>query len=283
MPNFTIDFATIFTYSKDMARIITIANQKGGVGKSTTAVNLGAYLAAFGKYVLLVDLDPQANATIGLGVDARKLDKHIYHSLANFLEPEAIIKKTGLFGYDLLPAAPALAGAAIELVNLERREWRLYDLLRKIRTNYDYIIVDCPPSLGLLTLNGLVASEEIIIPVQCEYYALEGLGQLLETIDLIRHNLGRDLKIKGALLTMHDRRQKLSNDVLKEIRRNFPGYVFSAVIPRSVPLAEAPSFGKTILQHAPFSLGGHAYRELAQEVISLDKSINSQFSISNYQ
>ena len=283
MPNFTIDFATIFTYSKDMARIITIANQKGGVGKSTTAVNLGAYLAAFGKYVLLVDLAPQANATIGLGVDARKLDKHIYHSLANFLEPEAIIKKTGLFGYDLLPAAPALAGAAIELVNLERREWRLYDLLRKIRTNYDYIIVDCPPSLGLLTLNGLVASEEIIIPVQCEYYALEGLGQLLETIDLIRHNLGRDLKIKGALLTMHDRRQKLSNDVLKEIRRNFPGYVFSAVIPRSVPLAEAPSFGKTILQHAPFSLGGHAYRELAQEVISLDKSINSQFSISNYQ
>ena len=283
MPNFTIDFATIFTYSKDMARIITIANQKGGVGKSTTAVNLGAYLAAFGKYVLLVDLDPQANATIGLGVDARKLDKHIYHSLANFLEPEAIIKKTGLFGYDLLPAAPALAGAAIELVNLERREWRLYDLLRKIRTNYDYIIVDCPPSLGLLTLNGLVASEEIIIPVQCEYYALEGLGQLLETIDLIRHNLGRDLKIKGALLTMHDRRQKLSNDVLKEIRRNFPGYVFSAAIPRSVPLAEAPSFGKTILQHAPFSLGGHAYRELAQEVISLDKSSNSQFSISNYQ
>src|SRR3990167_5055397 len=266
-----------------MARVIAFINAKGGVGKTTTSINLGAYLAAFGKYVLLVDLDPQANATIGLGVDARKLDKHIYHSLANFLEPEAIIKKTGLFGYDLLPAAPALAGAAIELVNLERREWRLYDLLRKIRTNYDYIIVDCPPSLGLLTLNGLVASEEIIIPVQCEYYALEGLGQLLETIDLIRHNLGRDLKIKGALLTMHDRRQKLSNDVLKEIRRNFPGYVFSAVIPRSVPLAEAPSFGKTILQHAPFSLGGHAYRELAQEVISLDKSSNSQFSISNYQ
>lgn len=254
-----------------MARIITIANQKGGVGKSTTAINLGAYLAALGKYVLLVDLDPQANATVGLGTDSKKLDKHIYHSLADFLEPEKIIKKTGLFGYDLLPSAPALAGATVELVNLERREWRLYDMLKKIRTNYDYIIVDCPPSLGLLTLNGLVASEEIIIPVQCEYYALEGLGQLLETIELIRNNMGRDLKIKGALLTMHDRRQKLSQEVAKEIRRNFPGYVFSAVIPRCVQLAEAPSFGKTILQHAPHSLGGHAYRELAQEIINLDR------------
>lgn len=255
-----------------MARIIAITNQKGGTGKSTTAINLGAYLTALGKYVLLVDLDPQANATVGLGIDWRKLDKHLYHSLANFIEPESVIKRTGLFGFDLLPAAPSLAGASVELVNLERREWRLYDLLRKIRTNYDYIIVDSPPSLGLLTLNGLVAAEEIIIPVQCEYYALEGLGQLLETIDLIRHNLGRDLKIKGALLTMYDRRQKLSREVAKEVRRNFPGYVFSAVIPRSVPLAEAPSFGKTILQYSPFSLGGHAYRELAQEIIKLDKS-----------
>lgn len=255
-----------------MARIITVTNQKGGVGKSTTAVNLSAYLAALGKYVLLVDLDPQANATVGLGVDSRKLDKHLYHSLAKFFEPEEIIRKTGLFGYDLLPAAPALAGAAVELVNLERREWRLYDLLRKIRTNYDYILVDSPPSLGLLTLNGLVAAEEIIIPVQCEYYALEGLGQLLETIELIRHNLGRDLKIKGALLTMYDKRQKLSQDVAKEVRNNFPGYVFSAIIPRSVALAEAPSFGKTILQHAPSSLGGQAYGELAQEIINLDKS-----------
>lgn len=261
-----------------MARIIAIANQKGGVGKSTTAINLSAYLAALGKYVLLVDLDPQANATVGLGVDWRALGKHLYHSLMDFLGPEEIIRKTGLFGYDLLPAAPALAGAAVELVNLERREWRLHDLLRKIRTNYDYIIVDSPPSLGLLTLNGLVAAEEIIIPVQCEYYALEGLSQLLETIDLIRNNLGRDLKIKGALLTMYDRRQKLSRDVAKEVRRNFPGFVFSATIPRSVALAEAPSFGKTILQHAPYSLGGHAYRELAQEIINLDKNELSAFA-----
>ena len=256
-----------------MAKIIAITNQKGGVGKSTTSINVSAYLAALGKYVLLVDLDPQANSTIGLGIDPRNIDKHLYHCLAEFLEPENVIKKTGLFGYDLLPAAPALAGAAVELVNLERREWRLYDLLRKIRTNYDYIIVDSPPSLGLLTLNGLVAAEEVIIPVQCEYFALEGLSQLLETIQLIRDNLGRELKIKGALLTMYDKRQRLSQGVVKEVRRNFPGLVFSAVIPRSVVLAEAPSFGKTILQHAPLSAGGHAYRELAQEIINLDKHI----------
>lgn len=254
-----------------MAKIIAITNQKGGVGKSTTSINLSAYLAALGKYVLLVDLDPQANATIGLGFDLQKIDKHVYHCLAKFLEPDEIIKKTSLFGYDLLPASPDLAGAAVELVNLPRREWRLYDLLRKIRTNYDYIIVDSPPSLGLLTLNGLVAAEEVIIPVQCEYFALEGLGQLLESIELIRNNLGRELKIKGALLTMYDRRQRLSQDVVKEVRRNFPGFVFSAIIPRSVVLAEAPSFGKTILQHAPFSMGGHAYRELAQEIINLDR------------
>ncbi len=273
---FIIDIAINLVYSKDiksMARVISVVNAKGGVGKSTTAVNLGAYLAALGKYVLLVDLDPQANATVGLGVDWRKLDKHLYHSLANFIEPDEVVRRTGLFGYDILPAAPALAGAGIELVNTERREWRLYELLRKIRTNYDYIIVDSPPSLGLLTLNGLVAAEEVIIPVQCEYYALEGLGQLLETINLIRDNLGRDLKIKGALLTMYDRRQKLSQDVAKEVRRNFPGYVFSAVIPRSVSLAEAPSFGKTILQYAPASSGSYAYRELAQEIINLDKII----------
>ncbi|HAJ44778.1 chromosome partitioning protein ParA [Candidatus Azambacteria bacterium RIFOXYC1_FULL_41_20] len=256
-----------------MAKVISVVNAKGGVGKSTTAVNLGAYLAALGKYVLLVDLDPQANATVGVGVNWRKLDRHLYHSLAEFVEPDEIIQKTGLFGYDLLPAAPALAGASVELINLERREWRLYDLLRKIRTNYDYIIVDSPPSLGLLTINGLVAAEEVIIPVQCEYYALEGLGQLLETINLIRDNLGRELKIKGVLLTMYDKRQRLSREVVKEVRRNFPGYVFDTLIPRSVSLAEAPSFGKVILQYAPFSTGGGAYRLLAQEIINLDKPI----------
>lgn len=257
-----------------MARIISITNQKGGTGKSTTAMNLSAYLAALGKYVLLVDLDPQANATGGVGIDWRTLPSHLYHALIGVQEPEAVIKKTSIFGYDVLPSAPDLAGAAIELVNSERREWRLYEALRKIRTHYDYILVDSPPSLGLLTLNGLVAADEVIIPVQCEYYAMEGLGQLLGTIDLIGRNLGRALKVKGALLTMYDRRNKLSLAVAKELRRNFPGYVFSAVIPRSVALAEAPGFGKTILQFDSFSQGGEAYRQLAQEVIALDGQAN---------
>ena len=258
-----------------MARVIAFINAKGGVGKTTTSINLGAYLAAFGKYVLLVDLDPQANATVGLGIDWRGLSHNLYHSLADIVQPEHIIKKTGLFGYDVLPSAPDLAGASVELVNMERREWRLYDLLRKIRTNYDYILVDSPPSLGLLTLNGLVAADEIIIPVQCEYYALEGLGQLLDTVNLIKNNLGRDLKIKGALLTMHDKRNKLSREVAKEVRRNFPGHVFSAVIPRSVALAEAPSFGKTILQYAPGSRAAQAYRDLAEEIINLENPSTS--------
>ena len=155
-----------------MARVIAFINAKGGVGKTTTSINLGAYLAAFGKYVLLVDLDPQANATVGLGIDWRGLSHNLYHSLADIVQPEHIIKKTGLFGYDVLPSAPDLAGASVELVNMERREWRLYDLLRKNRTKHDYILVDSPPSLGPLTLNGLVAADEIIIPVQCEYYPL---------------------------------------------------------------------------------------------------------------
>jgi len=254
-----------------MAKIISVVNQKGGTGKTTTATNLAAFLAGLGKYVLLVDLDPQANATSGLGFEPEALEKNLYHTLVDNLYPEDVIRKTNLFGYDLIPAGGDLAGAAIELVNMEEREFRLYNLLHRVRTNYDYIIIDCPPSLGLLTINGLTAADEIIVPVQCEYYALEGLGQLLKTVNLIQDNLGRDLKIKGALLTMHDKRNKLSRQVAKEIRLHFPGYVFDAVIPRCVRLAEAPSFGKTIFQYEPNSPGGSAYRQLAEEVIRIDK------------
>ncbi len=256
---------------RPMAKIISVVNQKGGTGKTTTATNLAAFLAALGKYVLVVDLDPQANATSGLGFEPEALEKNLYHTLVDDLLPEDVIRKTNLFGYDLIPAGGDLAGAAIELVNLPEREFRLYNLLHRVRTNYDYIIIDCPPSLGLLTINGLTAADEIIVPVQCEYYALEGLGQLLKTVNLIQDNLGRDLKIKGALLTMHDKRNKLSRQVAKEIRLHFPGYVFGAEIPRCVRLAEAPSFGKTIFQYEPNSLGGNAYRQLAQEIINLDK------------
>lgn len=253
-----------------MARIIGIVNAKGGVGKTTTANNLGAYLSAMGKYVLLVDLDPQANATGGLGLHLADDHINLYHSLINNEEPAAIIRKSSLFGFDVLPSAPNLAGATVELVDMEEREFRLKKVLNRIRTNYDYILIDSPPSLGLLTVNGLVAAEQIVIPVQCEYYALEGLTQLLKTIDLVRSSLNPQLKILGVLLTMYDKRNKLANEIVMEVKKNFPGHVFETIIPRSVSLAEAPSFGKTILQFDQNSKGAQAYKLLAEEVIKLN-------------
>jgi len=252
-----------------MARIINICNEKGGVGKTTTAINLSAYLAAIGKYVLLVDLDPQANTTGGLGIKLQDDHLNIYHSLVGEESPGSYIKKTGIFGFDLLPAAASLAGATVELVSLDNREFRLQRALNSIRTHYDYIIIDSPPSLGLLTLNGLVAAEEVLIPVQCEYFALEGLGNLLNTIELVRSSLNPHLKIAGVLLTMYDKRNRLARAVVKEVKDNFPGRVFEAVIPRSISLAEAPSFGKPILQFDPGSRAGLAYRQLAEEVIKI--------------
>jgi len=254
-----------------MANIIALVNQKGGTGKTTTGVNLGSYLAALGKYVLLVDLDPQSNATSGLGFNPHKLDRHLYHSLINGILPEDVVTKTEIFGYEIIPASPDLAAASVELVSFKNREFRLYEVLRRIRTDYDYILIDCPPSLGLLTLNGLVAADEIIIPVQCEYYALEGLGNLLQTVEVIKKNLDKPLRIKGALLTMYDRRNTLSLQVYKEIERNFPENVFETVIPRCVRLAEAPSFGKTILQYDPQCAGAKAYRQLAEEILEMDE------------
>lgn len=252
-----------------MARIIGIVNAKGGVGKTTTCTSLAAHLAARGKYVLLVDLDPQANATAGLGVRLDDDHLNIYHSIIDDHNPEAIIRKTSIFGLDLLPSATSLAGATVELVGADNREFRLRDALNQIRTNYDYILIDSPPSLGLLTINGLAAAEQIIIPVQCEYYALEGLGQLLNTIELVRASLNPQLKIMGVLLTMYDKRNRLAQDVVSEVKKNFPGYVFETLIPRSVSLAEAPSHGQTILQYDEYSRGGLAYKELAEEVIKL--------------
>ena len=254
-----------------MAKIIAMVNQKGGVSKTTSSLNVGAYLAALGKYVLLVDADPQANATSGIGIDPQTVPLNLYHSLTGGLLPEEVIRQTGLFGYEIIPSAPDLAGAAIELVNEDNREFKLYELLRSIRTNYDYILIDCPPSLGLLTINGLVAADEVIIPVQCEYYALEGLGQLLRTIELVQENLGSPIKVKGALMTMYDKRNRLSRQVRKEMERNFSGHVFETIIPRCIKLAEAPSFGQSILQYNPNSRGAKAYKQLAQEIINLDK------------
>ncbi|MEK7195041.1 MAG: ParA family protein [Patescibacteria group bacterium] len=252
-----------------MARIIAICNQKGGVGKTTTAINLGAYLAAAGKFVLLADLDSQANATVGLGVQLASESQNVYHALIDDLNPEVLIRKTSLFGFDILPASQNLAGATVELVSMDSRESRLKKVLGAVRGNYDYILVDCPPSLGLLTINALAAAEQVLIPVQCEYYALEGLGQLMNTIDLVKGSVNPDLQVLGVVLTMYDKRNQLAHQVVNEVMKNFPGRVFEAMIPRTVSLAEAPSFGKTILQFDPGSRAARAYHQLAEEILKL--------------
>lgn len=252
-----------------MARIIGVINAKGGVGKTTTSVNLAAGLANAGKFVLLVDLDPQANATSSFGIRPSDEKPHLYHGLMQDENHANIIQKTSISGLDVLPSAPGLAGAGVELVSMENRETYLKKYLNKIRTHYDYIIIDSPPSLGLLTINGLVASDRLIIPVQCEYFALEGLSQLLQTVELVRDSLNHDLKIMGVLLTMFDKRNKLSRDVVNEVRNNCPGHVFESVIPRSVSLAEAPSYGKTVFDYDAYSKAARSYNELAKEVINL--------------
>jgi len=253
-----------------MAKIISLVNQKGGVGKTTSAINLATYLASAGKFVLLVDLDPQGNASSGLGIDIRKLEKNLYHSMILGEHPSKVIFKTETLGHDLIPASQDLAGAGIELVHMDNREFRLYNVLREVRTSYDYIIIDSPPSLGLLTINGLVASDEVIIPVQTEYFALEGLSQLLSTIELVKDNLQPNLKVMGALMTMYDKRNRLARQVVKEIQDHFPGHVFDSVVPRSVRLAEAPGFGKSILSFDSLSKGARAYKNLAKEIIALE-------------
>lgn len=254
-----------------MGKIIAIVNQKGGVGKTTTAVNLGAYLASLGKQILLVDIDPQANATSGLGIDHKNLQHGIYEALIGSKPIYSVVKHTLHEGYKVAPATIALAGAGIELVGLEDREFRLLKILEEIKDEYDYIIIDGPPSLGLLTINSLVAADEILIPIQSEYYALEGVGQLLDTIGLVQHNLKPELGIMGAIITMFDKRNKLSGSVMNELYQYFPNRVFRSVIPRSVRLAEAPSYGRTILQYDPKSKGGKAYERLAREIIHLEK------------
>jgi len=237
------------------------------VGKSSVATNLPVFLAALGKRVLLVDMDSQANATLSLGIAPRNLPLSVYHALMGQVSPSAIIRKSPFFGYEIMPSSPDLAGATVELVNFEDREFKLSQILEKVKDSYDYILIDSPPSLGLLTLNALCAAKEVLIPVQCEYLALEGLDQLLNTINLVKDNLNKDLTTAGALLTMYSRNSRISRDVAKEVRRNFPGYVFDTVIPRQVALAEAPRYGKTILQYAPTSQAAKAYRELAEELI----------------
>lgn len=256
-----------------MARVIAICNAKGGVGKTTTAVNVGAYLAAAGRRVLLVDFDPQANASSALGHDM-KSELSIYHGILDAASHEQLIRPTIIFNYHYIPAAPHLAGALVELVDAPEREYFLRKFLNRLRHKYDYIFIDLPPSLSLLTINGLVAADEVLIPVQAEYYSLEGIGQLLETIELIKNNLRHQLRIAGALVTMYDRREHLSREISKNLRRHFPHHVFEVEIPRAVALAEAPSFSKPILLYRPDSPGAIAYRRLAEELIAQEKDYN---------
>ena len=254
-----------------MARIFSLVNQKGGVGKTTTAINLGAYLGYFGQRVLLVDLDPQANATSSLGIDKHTVKKGTYEVLIGSQPIAPQILHNPRLKISLLPSSPALAGAEIELIELENREYLLKRAITQIADRYDYILIDCPPSLSLLTVNGLVAAESgVIIPVQCEYLALEGLGQLTQTIHKVQNLLFPELKIKGVVLTMYDGRTRLAMDVVSEVQRYFSNQVYKSIIPRSVRLAEAPSYGTPISAFAPESTAAHAYAALAKEVLAQD-------------
>ena len=250
-----------------MGKIITICNQKGGVGKTTTAINLGYYLAQNGKKVLLIDFDPQANATSGLGVDRSKITHNIYDVLINNIEAKNIIIDIHIPGFKLIPSNINLTGAEIELISLMNREYRLKKAISEITDEYDFTLIDSPPSLGLLTINALTASTSVLIPIQCEYYALEGLSRLLDTINLVRGNLNAGLDIEGVLLTMADYRTNLTQEVIEEARQYFKDKVFNTVIPRSVKLSEAPGFGKPIDLYDKHSIGAKMYSSLACEIL----------------
>ncbi|WP_020402074.1 ParA family protein [Gracilimonas tropica] len=256
-----------------MGKVISIANQKGGVGKTTTAINLAASLAAVEHPTLVIDIDPQSNTTSGLGIDTKTVTNSVYEIMIGSTDINDTIRQTELDFLDLVPSHINLVGAEIEMIDREERERILKKAIESVRDKYDFVIIDCPPSLGLLTINALTASNSIVIPVQCEYFALEGLGQLLNTIKIVRQHLNPNLDIEGVLLTMYDTRTRLSNQVAEEVKRYFDDRVFKAVIARNIRLAEAPSFGKPALLYDSTSVGAKNYLALAREIIKKNKKL----------
>ena len=253
-----------------MGKIISIANQKGGVGKTTTAINLSTVLAKKGKKVLMIDADPQGNGTSGVGVD-KDQQFSVYDVLIEDIEIENTLQKTQVRNLDLCPSNINLAGAEVQLVSMENREYKLKEKVDKIKDKYDFIIIDCPPSLGLITLNAFTASDSVLIPVQCEYYALEGLGQLLNTIELVKKRMNKSLRVEGALLTMYDARTNLSNQVVKEVKNYFGDRVYKNVIPRNVKLSEAPSYGLPITLYDARSKGAKSYDKFVKEFLKANE------------
>ncbi len=249
-----------------MGKVVSIANQKGGVGKTTTSINLSTILAKKGKRVLMVDADPQGNASSGLGVE-KEIEESVYDILIGDTEIEQVVKKTNIKNLYVCPSNINLAGAEVELVSMMSREYRLKEKMDKVKDVFDFIIIDCPPSLGLITLNAFTASDSVLIPVQCEYYALEGLGQLINTINLVKKHLNKDIEIEGALLTMYDVRTNLSNQVVKEVKKYFNDKVYKNVIPRNVKLSEAPSYGMPITMYDPKSKGAKSYEKFVKEFL----------------